>query len=164
VCSRVSRRFARAARAALIGVFPLAAGCLTFEAPDRFLVVERGTDVLKAITPDEAKLWVREFSDPDGGSLDFWSDALKSDFVSNRGYTLLEEHAVKDHGGEKGLELLFELTAAGAAQRYLAVLFVYEGCCANTIRTIEFVAPRDLFERYAADVRKSVATIRKTFF
>jgi hypothetical protein len=62
--------------------------------------------------------------------------------------------------GRRRLELVFEVTAAGAAQRYLAALFVYEGWLANTIRTVEFVAPKDLFERYAAGVRKSVATIR----
>ena len=163
MCSSISRPLGCAARAALVGVVPLVAGCLTLEAPDRFLVVERGTDELKAITPDEAKLWVREFRDPDAGSIDFWSDALKSDFTGNRGYTLLDEGSAAGQDGEKGREFLFEVTAAGVVERYLVVLFVHAGWTANTIRVVEFVAPKELFERYAPGVRGAVKTIRKSF-
>ena len=134
-------------------------GCLSFEVPEKFLILDKGFSEIKAITPDEAKLWVREFNDPKKGDFNFWSDTLKSDFVQNRGYTLIEERKVKDKKGRDGLELLFEVTSAGAAQRYLVTLFVFQGWLKNTIRVVEFVAPKPIFDGYVQRVREAISTL-----
>jgi hypothetical protein len=132
--------------------------CLSIEAPS-FHVLEESTDSLKAITPEDARLWVREFSDSTRGNLSFWSQALRNDLVGNRGYTLIEERKVKDIEGRDGSEMLFEVTAGGRAQRYIVALYVFEGLFSNTIRVAEYVAPKGLQEKYEAEVRKAFAAI-----
>jgi hypothetical protein len=132
--------------------------CLSIQAPS-FHVLEEGTDSLKAMTPDDARLWVREFGDSTKGNLSFWSQALRNDLVSNRGYTLIEERKVKDADGHDGAEMLFEVTAGGRAQRYIVALYVFEGLFSNTIRVAEYVAPKELQDKYEAEVRKAFAAI-----
>jgi hypothetical protein len=143
---------------ALGGAAGSLSSCLSIEAPS-FLVLESGTDSLKAMTPEDARIWVREFDDPSQGDLGFWTQALRNDLVSNRGYTLLEERKVKDADGEEGVEMHFEVTAGGRAQRYIAALYVFEGLFSNTIRVAEYVAPRELHGKYEAEVRKAFAAI-----
>lgn len=144
-----------------LAVFP---GCLSIEPPTGFLVIERGSRSLKALAADEARLWVREFPDESEGDLAFWSEAVRNDFAANRGYTLIEERPVKDESGREGKESVYEITAGGQALRYLATLFVREGWFGNRIRVAEFTAPREVFARHAAAVRKAIGTIRRVPF
>ena len=132
--------------------------CLSIQAPS-FLVLQKSTDSLKAMTPDDARVWVREFGDSSRGDLSFWSQALRNDLVSNRGYTLIEERKVKDADGHDGAEMLFEVTAGGRAQRYIVALYVFEGLFSNTIRVAEYVAPKELQEKYEAEVKKAFTAI-----
>jgi hypothetical protein len=170
MCSRTSERrgaggpqWGLPAAAMFLGlsVFP---GCLSIDAPPGFLVIEKGSSSLKALTADEARLWVREFSDSTQGDLAFWSEAVRNDFAANRGYTLIEERPVKDAAGREGKESVFEITAGGQALRYLATLFVREGWFANRIRVAEFAAPREVFAKHAAAVRQAIGTIRRVPF
>ncbi|MBI4584795.1 MAG: hypothetical protein HY717_12340 [Planctomycetes bacterium] len=137
----------------------LLGGCLSMQVPEKFLTLEDGWFEIKAITPDEAQLWARSFSGPSDGAFPFWGEALKSDFIQNRGYALIEERQVKSQSGQEGLELLFEVTAQGQAHRYLAVLYVYDGWLWDTIVVGEFVAPKSLFDGYLSSVRQAYATI-----
>jgi hypothetical protein len=155
--SPAALRLARAV-AALALAF-LLEGCISMEVPGHFLVLEEGTSEFKAVSPAEARIWVREFGDSNKGDLSFWSEVLKNDLVKNRGYTLLEEGKAKDGDGDGGLELVFEVTVGGAAQRYLVDLFVLEGWLSNTIVVVEFVAPKEVFEKDLDGVRKAVATL-----
>lgn len=138
----------------------LSTGCLSIEGPRDFLLVHEGTDELRLVTPEEAALWVREFSDEDQGDLDFWSAAVRADFVQNRGYVPLEMRRFKDGTGQPGREWLFEVTTRGQTYRYLIALLVFEGVFSNTIRVSEYVAPGDRFDTHLEDVRRAVTTVR----
>jgi hypothetical protein len=133
------------------------------EVPKAFIVTAQGTDELKAVSADDAQIWVRTFDEPHEGSLAFWTDALRNDFVDNRGYTLIEEGTTQDGDGHEGSELTFEVTVGGRAQRYAVSLFWIPGSflfwTSNTIGIVEFVAPRDVFEGYREEVRKAVHTL-----
>lgn len=138
----------------------LSSSCVTMQVPDAFLVTERGTSELKAITPEETKLWVREFSDPDQGDLAFWSEALRRDLVENRGYTLLSEGKIRDGRGREGKELLLEATVQGRPVRELLALFVHEGTFEHTIRVVELVGEKEPFDAAVDDVRAAIGTLQ----
>jgi hypothetical protein len=130
------------------------------EVPDRFLVVDESGRQLKAITPEESKLWVRDFDDDDRGGLAFWRDALKADLKDNRGYMVISETDVKDAGGTPGVELLLESTVNGRPVRELMAVFVYGGLFGDTIRVVEYVAEKATFDKEVDGVRKSLSTLK----
>ena len=144
----------------LLAPLVLLSGCLSIDKPKDFLVVDRGMNQLKLITADESKLWVRQFKDRDQGNLEFWSKALRADFVENRGYTLLEEQEVKGRNDVSGNQWMFEVSTRGEAYRFLITLFVFDGLFENTIRVSEYVARKDRFDDYLEDVRRAVASVR----
>ena len=128
--------------------------------PERFLVVDEGGSFVKAITPEESKLWLRDFPDDDQGGLAFWRDALKADLQDNRGYVVISEAAVTDSAGTAGHEFVLESTVNGRTVRELCALFVYAGWWSDTIRVVEYVADKEAFESEVASVRASLTTIR----
>ncbi len=138
----------------------LLSSCVSMQVPERFLVTTRGADELKAITPEETKLWLREFNDPDRGDLAFWSEALRRDLVENRGYTLLSEGKIEDAGGNVGTELVLEATIQGRAVRELLALFVFPGAFDNRIRVVELVGEKEPFEAALDEVRASIKTLK----
>lgn len=150
----------RRAALALVLLLAAAAGCVGLEAPARFLVTDRSCDQLKAITPEESKLWVRRFDDEDRGGLDFWKDALKSDLKDNRGYVVLSEGAATDGTGAAGHSLTLETTVNGRPVRELLAVFVRPGLLADSIWVLEYVAPKDVFDKEVEGVKASLATLR----
>jgi hypothetical protein len=143
-----------------VALFNLAACATVMESPERFLVVDEGGTYVKAITPEESKLWLRDFPDDDHGGLAFWRDALKADLKDNRGYVVISEAAAKDSAGTPGHELVLESTVNGRTVRELMALFVYAGMFADTIRVVEYVAEKATFDKEVTAVRASLATIR----
>jgi hypothetical protein len=147
-------------------LFPIAlvvvalSSCVTMEAPTGFLTIERGPGQLKATTAEDSRLWVREFDDDAKGELGFWIDTVKNDFTKNRGYTLIGEAPSKDASANEGHELVFEATVGGKPFRELLAIFVLPGVFSNTIRVVEFVAPKERFEQEAGGVRASIAAAR----
>ena len=138
----------------------LASSCVTFTPPERFLVVDESGSELKAITPEESKLWIRDFDDDDRGGLAFWRDALREDLKVNRGYVVVSEGEAKDGAGTVGHELVLESTVNGRTVRELLVLFVYPGMFSDTIRVVEYVAEKPAFEKEVAGVRASLTTLK----
>lgn len=137
---------------------PLFSGGLTAGPLDGFLIVSSDRTELKAITPDAAKLWAREFAVPQRANLDFWSKALRTDLIDHRGYRLLSERRVKDGKGNEGMELVCDVMVQGQAHRYLVVVYALDGPFwhrGSSVRTIEFVAPAATFEKCAAVVRQA---------
>jgi hypothetical protein len=128
--------------------------------PPDFLQLETGGFELKAITPDDARLWVREFEDRDQGALQFWASSLKVDFEDNRGYSLVEESEIRDDRGREGIQMQFAVTTEGEPHGYLVAVFVFEGSSINTIRIAEFVAPRAVFEQQLEGVEAALVTIQ----
>ena len=73
--------FALAAASLLLGACTIQA-----DLPSEFLRLDSQQRELKAMTADDARLWVREFDDPEDGNLAFWTEALRNDLVDRRGY------------------------------------------------------------------------------
>jgi hypothetical protein len=136
--------------------------CLTMKLGDDFLQLESVPHSYRAVTADEAKVWVREFfPEQTRGNLDFWREALSEDFEHNRGYVLLDEREVKDGRGREGHEMLFETQAGGRTQRYLVALFVFEGLFGDRyVRTVEYVAEKERFDERLPEVREGIAALR----
>ncbi|MEW6743828.1 MAG: hypothetical protein AB1486_13820 [Planctomycetota bacterium] len=136
-------------------------GCaaISMKVPQGFLQLETPRDELKATSPDEAKIWVREFEDPNKGDLAFWADVLRKDLTRNRGYELVEEGATRDVQGRPGTWMQFELVLGGEPQGYLVAVFVIEGSSANTIRVAELVARKPVFDASVGAVREALATL-----
>ncbi len=145
---------------ALLIIVVAGSGCVTMDAPAGFLVIERGPGLLKATTPEDSRLWVREFDDDAKGELSFWIDAVKNDFTKNRGYTLITDAPTQDGAQTAGHELVFEATVGGKPFRELLAVFVRPGLIANTIRVVEFVAPKERFDVEVQGVRAAIATAK----
>lgn len=136
-------------------------GCVTtMTPPERFLIVDQEEGSLRALTPEDSKIIVREFSDDSRGSLAFWGDALKADLLKNRGYLLIEESTIVDDDGHQGLQFVLETTLSGQVVRELMAVYVLEGFWDNTIRVAEFVADQEAFDAEMPAVRTAFTTIR----
>lgn len=149
------------------GLLSLSSGCVSMELPEPFVVLSQGTSELKAVTPEDARIWVRVRSVATNTNLAFWSKLLENEFVRNRGYTLLEgPKDVTDGNGVPGKEYVFEVSANGIAQRYLVATFVLEHrflgflWLTKKVCTVEFVAPKDDFALLADAVRKGIGTLK----
>ena len=135
----------------------VASGCrLPMDVPSKFLVLDRRAHEIRAMSPDQARLLVRDLGDAKEGDLTFWSEALKNEFQGNRGYVLVQERKVKDAAGRDGAESLWETTLDGTAQSYLVTVFIVD----DTVRAAELLAPKPIFEKYLEDVRKAIGTLR----
>jgi hypothetical protein len=146
--------------ALVLGGF-LSSGCISMTAPPDFLVLEDSSSrEWKAVTPDDAKILVREFGDGYQGDLKFWSEVVKKDFIENRGYTLIQEGKAKGPDDREGTEFLFECTVQARPQRYMLSLFVIEGSMSNTVCTVEYVAPKDVFEKHLENVKNAILTLK----
>ncbi len=127
------------------------------DVPSPFLQLETGSHELKATTPDDARLWVREFDDPDEGDLSFWNDALHHDLTA-RGYrTLGDAEQVRDAAGTLGTLRSYAVAIDGTEHGYFAATFVLPG--GGTVRIAEFIAPRERFDTLLDAVRASLATL-----
>ena len=135
-------------------------GAVSIDVPGGFVLVERDRDQIKAVSPDESKLWLREFSATSRADLAFWSEALKSHLIHRRGYELVAERPVRDKADRDGLELLFQVVSRDTVQRYLVTLYVLDGPFWSNngkVRVVEFVAPGEAFDRHLQLVRRSTA-------
>jgi len=133
-------------------------GAISMGPLEGFLVVKKDRAELKAITPDASKLWARQFSAPEHGTLEFWSEALKTDLVDNRGYVLTGQQHVRDRQDNEGVAMTFDVVVQGARHRYLVAVFVPDVPFwqpAGIVRTVEFAAPEKTFDKYAPDVRRA---------
>ncbi|MBK8975684.1 MAG: hypothetical protein IPM29_07145 [Planctomycetes bacterium] len=141
-----------------------AAGCANLRAdlPQGFLELRsEGGRQLKAMTADDARLWIRDFDVEDGGDLDFWTAALRTDLIARRGLVPIGEVArIEDGTGRTGTLQLFEARVDGADRGYLCALWVRERGDESSIRTAEFTAPRPRFDELLTDVRAALGTVR----
>lgn len=147
---------------ALLAVAACLASCsLTMQVPEPFLVLRTPGDEVKATTPEDARLWVREFADPDEGDAAFWTEALAHD-LERRGYQPLgEAEQVRDAAGRTGFVRSFAVDADGREHGYLVAVFVRDHWWSgHIVRVAEFVAPRAAFDTLAPRVRAALATLQ----
>ena len=139
---------------------------LYMKVPLGFLQLQTSGSELKAQSPDEARLWVREFHDHDQGKLEFWAKALSRDLIESRGYQLTDTRAVKDLAKRQGTELRFTTNLGGTQRGYMIAIFVFEGSRLNIfaaryniIRVVEFTAEKAVFDRYIEAVHLAIASL-----
>lgn len=164
-CARSDRPWSRAR---LRGAAALAIGALTLPAcqsvsmtlPSKFLQLETDRSQLKAMTPDDGMLWVREFADGDQGDLSFWVETLRNDLTSQRGYIVDDAGDVRDAAGRLGRRMTCSVNRDGEPYRYLIAVFVQRGTWTNTIRVVEFTARQPVFDANVADVLAAIPTLR----
>jgi hypothetical protein len=154
-----SERISRCAAALALLALTSSAACVSITPPPRFLVVDEGCTDLKAVTPEDSRLWVRAFDDDDRGGLAFWQDALKEDLTKNRGYVVVSEGDTTA-SGVKGREYVLETTVNGRPVRELLSLFVTSGWFSDTVHVIEYVADKDAFDSELPGVRAAVQSYR----
>jgi hypothetical protein len=147
-------------KALLLVAAALFTSCVTYTPPERFMKTAESGSQLKAVTPEESKLWIRDFDDDDQGGLAFWHDALVKDLKDNRGYVVIADVDTKDGSGNAGKELVLESTVNGRPVRELLALFVYGGWLSDRIRVVEYVAEKPQFDKEVDGVRKSFATLK----
>ncbi len=131
-------------------------GCAA-PSPDGFAVIERSGPEVKAVAPDESLFWSREFANAEGGDLEFWVEAVRHEFVADRGYVLIAERRVA-RGGSPAHEMTFEATVQGKPRRYLFVLDVPSSWFGSVIRVAEYAAEKSRFDDHVDAVRRALAS------
>lgn len=147
----------------LAGLFLLFLPACAIQAklPEKFLQLESDRYQLKATSADDAIFWVRRFDDQaDDGTLEFWTAALRNNLVGARGYTLVSSDKIRTDKGVEGQGMVLEATVAGQTQRELCAVFLTHGLFGDArVYVVEYVAPKDLFERYVAQVTKAIESL-----
>lgn len=115
----------------------------------------------KAVTADDARVWIREFADPDEGKLEFWTEVLKNDLLQQRGYQPTGTGTVKDAAGRAGAWQQFATIVDGEQVGYLVAVFVIPGgfLSPQKVRVCEFTARQDVFAQHVDAVKATLATL-----
>ncbi|MCA8975003.1 MAG: hypothetical protein KDC98_09790 [Planctomycetes bacterium] len=145
------------ARAGVLSL--LAAGCAApIEMGKDFVTLvghEEAADY-RAVTGDDARLWMRRFEDPNVADLEFWTQALEYDFVQQRGYDLVAKGDVKNAADELGSWFQCAANVGGDRTGYLVAVWVR----GREITVVEFAARAEVFAARLDDVRRSLWTVR----
>lgn len=154
---RAARRIARVAALAA-----LASCAAPLRLPADFVELRDAGDGFRAMTSDDARVWVRELWDPTPGNVAFWAETLKNDFVEQRGYRFVGEGEAADADGGTGRWLEFTADVRGEAVGYLVALWVHtrwlqRGCW---LQVVEFTAAQDVYAARVDAVRAALATVR----
>ncbi len=116
--------------AALSGAM-MAAGCVaTMDMPDGFVQVKNDGDDLyrmRGVSADGVVCALRTHDNPKRGTLAFWSEAVKNELVSSKGYKLIKSEPVQSRAGRPGTLMTFSAERSGTAFTYLLAVFVSRG-------------------------------------
>ena len=146
----------RAGAIACCAALAFAACAAPIRLPDAFVRLRDSGEGYRAVTSDDARIWVRDLWDPTEGNVAFWTATLKNDYVEQRGYELVDEGDVLDAAGETGRALEFTTNVRGARVGYLIALWVR----GRTLQVVEFAAPQAAFAERRAAVRAALGTVR----
>ena len=106
----------------------LTAGCpARMQLPKDFVRVsaaERGPYDMRGISADGVVMGLRRHRNPEGGTLEFWTEAVEGELTSGRGYRLTAMDRVESTAGVPGSLLQFAASARGAPASYLVAVFV----------------------------------------
>lgn len=132
----------------------LACGCAApIRLPKDFLVLERAGDY-QAVTGDDARVWIRDFEDPNRASLAFWTSAVEHEFTQQRGYDLVAKGAIKNRAGDEGAWFECAANVRGERVGYLVAVWV-DG---RDVHVVEFAARAETFAARVESVRSALKT------
>ena len=138
----------------------LSLGCVGIPLPSSFLPIVDEPGDFRAVTADEAKVWVRQFTVSEGGDLAFWQAALERDFIDNRGYVEVDKKVVKDAKGRDLALMTFDTRAGGLLHRYLIGVSAKPGAFGTVIHVSEYVATKKVFPIYKEAVERAIRGIK----
>lgn len=153
----------RAAHVLTMLLAALAAGCAApLRLPGSFVELRDAGEGFRAVTSDDARVWVRRIYEPTSGDVSFWAETLKKDFVDERGYQLVAEGEAAKADGEQGRWI--EVTANVGGQRvdYLVAVWVEPATFAggDWLQVVEFAAEREVYARRVEAVKVALSTLR----
>ncbi|MCA8956344.1 MAG: hypothetical protein KDC87_09730 [Planctomycetes bacterium] len=129
--------------------------------PPQFLEIQATSTSLKATTASNALFWVERFDIPrQGTDLAFWVEALRTELVDNRGYTLVRTEDLTTAADAAGKVLEFSATAEGAPHGYLVALFVDRGWFRTNAWAARLTAEKAEFEKQRDAVKAALRTLR----
>jgi len=144
----------------------LLAGCATtMELPPGFVQLRERAE-FRATTSDEAVLQVHEVHDPTKASdAKFWIDALRTDFVGQRGYVETGAGEVTDGEGNVGQCVEFSSGLRGEKVGYLVAVWMRRsgllGLGAKRLRVVEFGGREAVYGARVAAVKQARTTLRR---
>jgi hypothetical protein len=145
---------------ALLGSILGGTGCNKFsvQTPQRFVSLERfRTETrYKAVSPDNAVIFIRSFEHKDRGSLAFWVEILKKEMTLRKGYKLEKTESVKTGGGHEGRRLTFTSKSGKTPYTYAVALFV----TSSWIHSIETAAKAEVYEAHQQDFDQAISSFR----
>ncbi|MCC7063548.1 MAG: hypothetical protein IT456_12140 [Planctomycetes bacterium] len=139
-----------------LGLFLLFAACATqMDLPKDFLQLSE-SEQFRAVTGDDARVWIREFEDENAASREFWAQAVEYDFVQQRGYELIAKGEVKNRSGVAGDWFECATNVGGARYGYLVAIWV----SGTNIKVVEFTARDEVWKARVESVRAALRTVR----
>lgn len=152
--------------ASLLVLLWVAAACaVPMTVPNGFSQLrERGP--FQATTPDDAVLCVRDVVDPTvGADAKFWIDALRADFVGQRGYLEVGGGEIQDQAGVGGRWLECTANVRGEKVGYLVAVWMRRGGLFDSgdpyLQVVEFAAREPVYTARIEAVKKALATVRE---
>jgi len=134
----------------------LAAACSTpIKLPSSFVQLRDDGEGFRAVTSDDARVWVRRMYEPTLGDIAFWAETLKRDFVDERGYELVGEGEAANAAGETGRWIEVTANVQGDRVDYLVAVWV-DG---NWLKVVEFAAAHDVYVERVEAVKAALATV-----
>lgn len=153
----MARSFRSASLAAACFAAALAGACQApLTLPDSFVELADAGSGYRAVTSDDARLWVRELHESTEADVEFWAENLRRDFVEQRGHELVAEGEIDNAAGQTGRWLELQATIAGEPTGYLIAVWV-DG---TTVQVVEFGARREVFDARVDAVREALRTVR----
>ena len=153
-----------AKRLGLLALLLVSACATPISLPPEFVALGDQGEGYRAISSDDARVWVREMYDATPGELEFWAGNLERDFVAERGYELLDKGVVENRAHQEGRWLEFSTNVRGKRVDYLLALWVHDPwwwfTSGKWIQVVEFAAGHDVYAERVAAVRAALATVR----
>ena len=88
-------------------------------AREGFLVVVSSRRELQAVSPDDARVWLREFPVDADTTTDFWARVIQTHLIDHQGDRLIDQTAITGPDQQSGYQMLFESDLAQGPMRYL---------------------------------------------
>ncbi|MCB9878076.1 MAG: hypothetical protein H6835_10785 [Planctomycetes bacterium] len=149
--------------AALSAAF-FAACAAPLQLPEGFVELEDAGYGYRAVTSDDARLWLRELRDPTEGEIEFWAEALQRDLVEERGYELVASGDLQDASGAGGRWLEATSNVRGQRIDYLVALWCRKRSWwlggGEDLLVAEFAAGAEVYARRLAQVKAALSTVR----
>jgi hypothetical protein len=151
----------RALARCTLALVATAAACSSWPLPQDFAEVQDGGEGMRAVTPDDARLRVRDLHVTTEASVEFWAETLCNDCLQ-RGYELIERGALVDGDGESGRWLRFSANVRGEKVGLLVAVWLRPRLLRKPyLQVAEFAARDPVFAARLPAVQTALAQLRR---